>query len=139
VDEIDRRLIELLRRDARKPVASLAKTLRMSRGAIQNRIEKMIARGEIAGFTVRLADDSGGRIRAIMAIAVDGERSPAVLKALRRFPEIEAVHMTTGRWDMIAEIATDSLAGFSAVLDRARLVEGIAATETSLLLATHRL
>ena len=79
------------------------------------------------------------RKRAIMAIAVEGERSSAVLKALRRFPEIERVHMTNGRWDMIAELDTDSLGSFSAVLDRVRLVEGIAATETSLLLETHRL
>jgi len=139
LDEIDRRLFEMLRRDARQPVASLANKLRMSRGAIQNRIDRMLVRGEIQGFTIRTANDDGGRVRAIMAIAVEGERSPAVLKALRGFPEIEAVHMTNGRWDMIAEIATESLAGFSAVLDRARLIEGIAATETSLLLATHRL
>ena len=139
MDEIDRRLFEMLRRDARQPVASLANKLRMSRGAIQNRIDRMLVRGEIQGFTIRTANDDGGRVRAIMAIAVEGERSPAVLKALRGFPEIEAVHMTNGRWDMIAEIATESLAGFSAVLDRARLIEGIAATETSLLLATHRL
>jgi len=140
LDEIDRRLIELLRTDARLAVASLAKTVRMSRGAVQNRIDRMVARGEIQGFTVRLKAGAGAaRIRAIMAIAVEGERSTAVLKALRRFPEIETVHMTNGRWDMIAEIDTDSLAGFSAVLDRARLVEGIAATETSLLLETHRM
>jgi DNA-binding Lrp family transcriptional regulator len=140
MDEIDRRLIGLLRRDARLPVASLAKSLRMSRGAIQNRIERMIARRDIQGFTVRLSGDADvHRVRAIMAIAVEGERSAAVLKALRSFPEIEAVHMTNGRWDMIAEVATDSLEGFSAMLDRARLIEGISATETSLLLKTHRM
>jgi DNA-binding Lrp family transcriptional regulator len=62
-----------------------------------------------------------------------------VLRALRGFPEVEAVHMTNGRWDMIAELNTDSLAGFSRALDAVRLVEGISAAETSLLLATHRM
>jgi DNA-binding Lrp family transcriptional regulator len=62
-----------------------------------------------------------------------------VLRALRGFPEVEAVHMTNGRWDMIAELNTDSLAGFSRALDAVRLVEGISATETSLLLTTHRM
>jgi len=140
MDEIDRRLIELLRRDARAPVAVLAKAVRMSRGAVQNRMDRMVARGEIQGFTVRLRGGADSRrIRAIMAIAVEGERSAAVLKALRGFPEIERVHMTNGRWDMIAELDTETLGGFSAVLDRVRLIEGIAATETSLLLETHRL
>ena len=140
MDETDRKLIALLRADARAPVAGLAKAVHLSRGAAQNRIDRMIARGEIVGFTVKTGTSSEAeRVRAIMAIAVEGERSRAVLKALRGFPQVEAVHMTNGRWDMIAELNTDSLAGFSAALDAIRLVEGIAATETSLLLTTHRM
>lgn len=140
MDEIDRRLVSLLRANARAPVAGLAKAVNLSRGAAQNRIDRMIARGDIAGFTVRTGPGpEAARVRAIMAIAVEGERSGAVLRRLRGFPEVEAVHMTNGRWDMIAELDTDSLAGFSAALDAIRLVEGISATETSLLLTTHRL
>ena len=140
MDETDRKLIALLRVDARAPVAGLAKAVHLSRGAAQNRIDRMIARGEIVGFTVRTgAGPEAQRVRAIMAIAVEGERSRAVLKALRGFPSVETVHMTNGRWDMIAELNTDSLAGFSAALDAIRLVEGISATETSLLLTTHRM
>ena len=138
MDDIDRKLIALLRTDARAPVARLARAVNLSRGAVQNRIDRMLAAEEIAGFTLK-ARDGDDRVRAIMGIAVEGEKSAAVLKALRGLPEVEAVHMTNGRWDMMAELATDSLAGFSRVLDAIRLVEGIAATETSLLLRTHRL
>ena len=140
MDETDRKLISLLRANARTPVATLAKALTVSRATVQNRIDRMLARGDIGGFTVRVPEDTAAdRVRAIMAIAVEGERSGAVLRRLRGFPEVRAVHMTNGRWDMIAEVATDSLEGFSAMLDRARLIEGIAATETSLLLKTHRM
>ena len=138
MDETDRKLVSLLRDNARAPVAALAKSLKVSRGTVQNRIERMLAKGQIGGFTVRVRDDAD-RVRAIMAIAVEGERSGAVLKALRAFPEVRAVHMTNGRWDMIAELETDSLEGFSNALDGVRLIEGIAATETSLLLKTHRM
>jgi DNA-binding Lrp family transcriptional regulator len=138
VDETDLRLIGLLRANARAPVAGLAKTLKVSRGTVQNRIDRMIARGDIVGFTVKArAETEAERVRAIMAIAVEGERSGAVLRALRGFPQVERVHMTNGRWDMIAELDTDSLAGFSAALDGIRLIDGISATETSLLLKTH--
>jgi DNA-binding Lrp family transcriptional regulator len=140
MDEIDRKLTALLRADARAPVARLARAVNLSRGAVQNRIDKMLAAGEIAGFTVRSApEDEAGRVRAIMGIAVEGERSAAVLRGLRGFREIEAVHMTNGRWDMIAELCTESLAGFSNALDNIRLIDGISATETSLLLKTHRM
>ncbi len=140
MDETDRKLIALLRANARAPVAGLAKTLKVSRGTVQNRIDRMVARGEITGFTIKVREETDAqRVRAIMAIAVEGERSGAVLRRLRGFPEVEAVHMTNGRWDMIAELDTDSLAGFSAALDAIRLIDAISATETSLLLTTHRL
>ncbi|MGH7023878.1 MAG: Lrp/AsnC family transcriptional regulator [Caulobacteraceae bacterium] len=138
MDETDRKLITLLRANARTPVAALAKALKVSRGTVQNRIDRMLAGGVIGGFTVRVPAEAD-RVRAIMAIAVEGERSGAVLRALRGFAEVRAVHMTNGRWDMIAELETDTLAGFSNALDGIRLIEGISATETSLLLTTHQM
>jgi DNA-binding Lrp family transcriptional regulator len=142
MDEIDRELVTLLRANARAPVAALAKTLKVSRGTVQNRIDRMMARGDIVGFTVKArAETEAERVHAIMAIAIEGERerSGAVLRALRGFPEVERVHMTNGRWDMIAELNTESLAAFSAGLDGIRMIDGISATETSLLLKTHRM
>jgi DNA-binding Lrp family transcriptional regulator len=140
VDKIDRKLITLLRANARAPVAGLAKTLKVSRGTVQNRIDRMTARGDILGFTVRArAETEAQRVRAIMSIAIERERSGAVLRALHGFPQVERVHMTNGRWDMIAELNTDSLAAFSDALDGIRLIDGISATETSLLLTTHRM
>ena len=71
-----------------------------------------------------------------MCIAIEGERSAKVTRALRGFPEVERIHTTNGRWDLVAELSTDTLAAFSRTLDRIRMIEGIASTETSLLLAT---
>jgi DNA-binding Lrp family transcriptional regulator len=140
VDEIDRKLVALLRTDARTPVATLARALKVSRGTVQNRIDHMVAKGIILGFTLKVRPDAeADRVRAIMAIAVEGERSAAVLKALRGFPQVDAVHMTNGRWDMLAELNTEGLNDFSRLLDQIRLIEGISATETSLLLTTHHL
>lgn len=137
MDELDRRLLGLLRQDGRDPASELAKKLKVSRGTVQNRISRMLARGDIQGFTVRLKPAlDEGRVRAIMCVAIEGERSQRVTKALRGFAEVERIHTTNGRWDLVIELATDSLEGFSRVLDEIRKVEGIASTETSLLLAT---
>lgn len=140
IDDLDRRLIALLRADSRATAAALAKTLKVSRGTVQNRIERLLARGVIQGFTVKTRPDvEANRVRAIMSIAVEGERSAAVVKRLKGFPEVAAVHTTNGRWDLIAELDVETLAAFSATLDAIRQIEGIAATETSLLLATQQL
>jgi DNA-binding Lrp family transcriptional regulator len=73
-----------------------------------------------------------------MTIAVEGERSGSVVKALSGLPQVAAVHTTNGRWDLVAELEVDTLAAFSATLDTIRQIEGIAATETSILLATRK-
>ena len=139
IDDLDRRLLTLLRADSREPVASLAAKLKVSRGTVQNRIARLTRQGAILGFTLRLPPESDGhRVRAVMAIAIEGERSSAVMAALKGFPEIEAVHTTNGRWDLMAELNAESLAAFSAALDGIRQIKGIATTETSILLATMR-
>ncbi|WP_293357270.1 Lrp/AsnC family transcriptional regulator [Phenylobacterium sp.] len=140
VDELDQRLIGLLRADSRTPAASLAKALKVSRGTVQNRIERLVARGVVQGFTIKTRPDmDANRVRAVMTIAIEGERSGAVVKALKGFPEVSAVHTTNGRWDLVAELDVETLAAFSQALDRIRQIEGIASTETSILLATQKL
>lgn len=140
MDDVDQRLIALLRDDARASIAALAKSLRVSRGTVQNRLRKLQASGMIAGYTVRLKPQAEQhRIRALMTIAVEGNRTDAVLAALRGNPAVEALHSTNGRWDVVAELRADSLEAFDRVLARIRLVEGIVSTETSLLLSSHKL
>jgi len=140
MDDVDRQLIALMRTNARASVASLAKALRVSRGTVQNRLGKLEADGTIVGYTVRLRPQAEGHhIRALMTVAVEGNRSEVVLRALAGDPAVEALHTTNGRWDIVAELRAENLAAFDAVLGRVRMLDGIANTETSLLLTTRKL
>ncbi len=139
MDDLNRRLIALLRADGRMSAAALAKILKVSRGTVQNRIDRLMTEGVILSFTVRLHPEAEpGRVRAFMSIAVEGRRAPAVMVALQGFPEVEAVHTTNGRWDMVAELSAASLEAFSRALDEIRMIDGIASSETSLLLESRR-
>ncbi len=138
MDDLDHQLIGLLRQNARESVAALAKHLRVSRGTVQNRIDKLVASRTLLGFTVRTAPDAGThRVRAVTMIRTEGD-ADAVLKALRGYPEVRALHTTNGRWDIVAELATDTLQEFDEVLRQIGKVRGVANTETSLLLSTHK-
>ncbi len=137
-DELDRRLLALLRHNARESAVVLARKLKVSRGTVQNRIARMLADRRILGFTVRTADPDADRVRAIMSIAIEGEHSTKVIKALRGHPEVESIHTTNGRWDLVVALNTASLGEFSRALDSIRLIEGIETTETSLLLAAAK-
>ena len=140
MDDTDRRLIALLRENARVPVATLAHLLKVSRGTVQNRIDRLTADGVISGFTVRLKPEAEPqRVRAITMVAVDGEHATAVVKALRGLPEVLALHTTNGRWDIVVELGVDSLEAFDHALQRIQLVKGISSSETSLLLSTHKI
>ena len=140
MDDTDRRLIALLRENARLPVATMAQLLKVSRGTVQNRIDRLIADGVIGGFTLRLKPEAEPRrVRAITLVAVDGGHANAVIKALRGIPEVQALHTTNGRWDVVVELGVDSLEAFDQALQRIRLVKGISNSETSLLLSTHKI
>ena len=139
MDETDHRLIALLREDARTPMATLAKKLHVARGTVQNRLARLEASGVIIGYTVRLRPAvEPQRIRALMTVAVEGNRTEGVLKALRGEPAVCALHTTNGRWDIVLELRAENLEAFDQILGRIRLIEGIAASETSLLLSTHK-
>jgi DNA-binding Lrp family transcriptional regulator len=140
MDDTDRRLIALLRDDARASVASLAKLLGVARGTVQNRMARLEADGTIVGYTIRLKPQvQEHRIRALMTIAVEGNRIDAVLKALRGDPAVGELHSTNGRWDIVAELRAENLEAFDRVLARIRQLDGIAKTETSLLLTRFKL
>lgn len=140
MDDLDHRLLALLRGDARASVASLAKKLGVARGTVQNRMARLEADGTIAGYTVRLKPDvQEQQIRALMTIAVEGNQVDAVVQALRGEPDVASLHSTNGRWDLVAELHTDSLASFDRMLARISRMPGVSSSETSLLLTTFKL
>jgi len=139
MDSTDHQLLSLLRDNARLSVASLAKTLHVARGTVQNRLTRMEADGTIVGYTVKLKPQAEDRkVRALMTVAVEGNRTDEVLRALRGDPAVSALHTTNGRWDIVAELRADSLEAVDRVLGRIRTIDGISNTETSLLLSTHK-
>jgi len=140
MDDLDHRLIALLRGNARASVASLAKRLGVARGTVQNRMAKLEADGTIVGYTVRLKPDvQEQHIRAFISIAAEGNQVDAVVKALRGDPAVASLHSTNGRWDLVAELRADNLASFDRVLARISRTPGVSSSETSLLLSTFKL
>ncbi|MDA9877565.1 Lrp/AsnC family transcriptional regulator [bacterium] len=136
-DSLDRDLISLLRTDARASISKLAEVLKVSRGTVQNRLDRLVATKAIVGFTIRAsASIDDGAIRAIMLIEVTGKSTSRIISKLRGLPELQKVHTTNGAWDLVAEIQSSSLAEFDQVLREVRLIDGIANSETSILLST---
>ncbi|QIB34167.1 Lrp/AsnC family transcriptional regulator [Ancylobacter pratisalsi] len=139
MDDLDQRLLSLLRHDGRRSISDLAAEIGVSRATVRARIERMEREGDIVGYTVILrADAIAMPVRGIMTIELEGRSADRVVDVLAGFSEISAIHTTNGKWDLIVELATDSLTALDAILRRIRLIPGITASETNLLLATPR-
>jgi DNA-binding Lrp family transcriptional regulator len=136
-DDLDRRLLALLREDGRAPVSKLASILDVARATVQARLDRLIESGAIFGFTVRARqDDDDGGVRAIMMIEVAGKSTSAIVDKLRGLPELHALHTTNGTWDLVAEIKAANLKEFDRVLHDVRAIAGILNSETSILLSS---
>ncbi|MBT5767198.1 Lrp/AsnC family transcriptional regulator [Emcibacteraceae bacterium] len=136
-DHLDRELISLLRNDGRAPLSKLADILKVSRGTVQNRLDRLLASGTLHGFTVRVREDyDQDTIRAHMMIEVVGRSTSQVIQKLRGMPELQVLHTTNGAWDLVAEIQTSSLSEFDRVLRDVRMIDGVLNSETSILLST---
>lgn len=134
LDDLDRRLIALLRTDGRAPVTTLARQLGVTRATVNSRLERLQESGRVLGFTVRMKDDHDDDVRAITLIEVEGRTTNDVIRALRGLPEIQSLHTTNGGWDLVAEIRCESLLQFDRVLGQIRSVDGVINSESSLLL-----
>ncbi|MDC0081826.1 MAG: Lrp/AsnC family transcriptional regulator [Emcibacteraceae bacterium] len=136
-DHLDRELIGLLRTDGRAPLSKLAEILKVSRGTVQNRLDRLLSSGTLHGFTVRVRDDyEHDAIRSLMMIEVVGKSTSQVIMKLRGIPELQTLHTTNGAWDLVAEIQTLSLNDFDRVLREVRMIDGVLNSETSILLSS---
>jgi len=138
MDDLDRRLLALLTEDARLPVKTLAARLGVARNTVEARLRRLRAGKVIDGFTTRLGVGAAAeRVRAVMLVSVGSRRPEEVMAALARLDGVRMVHTTNGRWDLVAELGCDDLRAFDRLLDAARRVDGVADTESCLLLASR--
>jgi DNA-binding Lrp family transcriptional regulator len=136
-DDLDRRLLAILREDGRAPVSKLASLLKVSRATVQARLDRLMESGAVFGFTVRVRQDHDeGAVRAVMMIEVTGKSTSAIIKKLRGVPELHALHTTNGTWDLVAEIKAANLRDFDRVLRDVRAIDGVLNSETSILLSS---
>lgn len=139
MDDTDRKLISALRHDARASLSDLALMLGVSRTTVRSRIERLKASGEIVGFSVVLRGDAArDPVRGLMMIGIEGRGTDRIVRQINGLSAVRAVHTTNGRWDLIVEIGTATLEEFDAILGQIRRFDGIASSETSLLLNTRK-
>ncbi len=139
MDEIEIRLISALRHNARASLSTLAGLLGVTRATVRTRLEKLEKRGDILGYTVVTRGDVAGLpVRALMMIGIEGRGTERIVARISGIPEVQAVHSTNGKWDLVVEIGTETLIELDRVLAAIRRFDGVQNSETSILLASRK-
>lgn len=137
MDDTDRALVAALTTDARVSVATLARRLRLARSTVQARLERLERSGAIAGYTVRLGEGARpDRIRATVLLSIEPRSQTATVARLKVLAEVERVHTTSGRFDLLVLVAAGSTAALDGVLDAIGAIPGVRDTESLIHLST---
>jgi DNA-binding Lrp family transcriptional regulator len=133
----DRKLLALLRANARESTASIARKLGASRTTIQERIRRLEKTGVIAGYTVRLADTVGARmLAALVLLNVNARHAERVVRELKALPSVSALRAVSGVVDYVASVEAESTGELDVELDRIGQMAGIERTQTLVVLTT---
>ena len=127
---LDKRIIEHLQADGRRPFTQIAVELGVSEAAVRARTNRLIERGFLQ--VVGVADPGKlGFQQALIGIRCEPGRLVAVAEALAELPEVVYVVGTTGRFDILIEMVSEDNEGLLRFLtDRLQAIEGVRDTET---------
>ncbi len=134
----DRDLLALLSENARLPVATLAKRLAVSRTTVQARLERLERIGVIAGYGVRLSDAyASSLVRAHILITIAPKSLTQVTAAIERVEAVTELHSISGAFDLIAIVASPSIAELDRRIDEIGAIDGVERTQSSIILSTR--
>lgn len=101
VDDIDRRILEVLREDARTSIREIARRINAPHSTVYERVKKLERKGVITGYTIRIDYKKlGYQVTALILVNVDGRHILEVEKELAQEPNVLAVYDITGEYDI---------------------------------------
>ncbi len=137
LDHIDQALLAQLRENARASTSELARQLELSRSTVQSRLGKLQDNGVITGFTLQLGESyAADLIRAHVLIELDQKLTGKAQAGLKSMSKVNALYAISGAYDMIALVEAHSTGELSRLLDEIADLDGIARTNSSVILET---
>ena len=131
MDEIDKKIIGILRKNCRTPITTIAKKVNLTEGAVRYRINEMSKRGDIKSFTIETREE----IKAIVLVSTKPEiETEEVSKAIKNIPDVVNVYEVSGDYDIICMVRRESVRDINETIEKIRAVEGVLETVTCLIL-----
>jgi len=137
INEKDEELISILRCNARASVSDIARSLNVSRTAIQNRINKLENKGIIKSYSIELGETYKSQLTSInVSLKVKPKLRKNVGIALRKIHQISTIYSISGEFDLLMIIEVQTLQDLSAILEVICNLDGVERTNSSIILDT---
>lgn len=142
LDDLDRRILGLLRQDGRMPLAAIAKAVNLSGPAVHERVRKLEQRGIIAGYTAILDPEKLDRchVAFIMVTLSEGNEfavdDPIVARICEE-PDVVEFHRIAGEDCYLVKVRTSDMKELEGLLHRTKAIRGVARTRTTVVLSTE--
>ncbi|ESP87400.1 Lrp/AsnC family transcriptional regulator [Candidatus Halobonum tyrrellensis] len=132
MDDLDRRILNLLRRDARTPYTEIAERVGTSEGTVRNRVDRMTDEGVIERFTINTRT---GNVKAMIEISVDmNVNTSAVSEELAEWEEVDFVWQVSGEEDVVMIVDAVDTRAVNELITRSRELPEVEGTKTRLIL-----
>ena len=135
VDEVDLKILEILKENSRSTYVEIGKTLGLSEGTVRNRVQALTESGIIKRFTVEVSLGVG--VRALIMISVDPQRPTVqVSDKVLTLPGVEKIYEVTGEYDVVTVVSSSSIEGLNQTIEEIRVIDGVVKTNTIIVLRT---
>jgi len=133
LDEKDKAILEILKRDSRKSFIDIGNMLNMSEAAVRRRVKNLVDRGVIKAFTIEI--EKGYHVKALTFLSIDPNTpSNEVISKLIKVRGIETIYELTGEYDAVAMIEVPDMHDLNRCIEEIRNIQGIKETNTAIIL-----
>lgn len=138
MDEIDHRIVALLRENARRSFQDIGEHVALSAPAIKRRVDRLEATGVIRGYSANVDPSAiGWDTHAFVELFCEGRMSgEEVSAAVADHPEVEAAYTIAGAPSAILHIRASDTQHLEQALERIRETKGVIRTQTQVVLST---
>jgi len=133
MDEIDKKIVKILREDGRAGYITVGKQIGLSEGAVRKRIKALTEAGVIRKFTVKVGVAEGAEAIALLSVS-PSYPTQEVSKRIQEIPNVETIYEVTGEYDIVAVISGANVVEVNDCVEKIRRVEGIMKTNTMIVL-----
>jgi DNA-binding Lrp family transcriptional regulator len=135
IDEIDEKIIRILKENSRMTYVEIGRTIGLSEGAVRNRVQSLLDTGLIKKFTINIAPSV--QVRGLIMISVNPSITTSKISNLiKNLSGVERIYEVTGEYDVVVVVSSSNIEGVNKCIEDMRGIEGIVKTNTMIVLQT---